>query len=75
MPTLDKVELVSEKAPKEQNKVVNVTRSQTMRTMKQCTLVKPKLSKTPLPLTGLVSFPGTGNTWTRHLIQQATGRL
>ncbi|XP_045165723.2 WSC domain-containing protein 1-like [Mercenaria mercenaria] len=31
------------------------------------------LSKTALPLTGLVSFPGSGNTWTRHLIQQMTG--
>jgi len=32
-----------------------------------------KLSKTPLPITGLVSFPGSGNTWVRHLIQQMTG--
>lgn len=27
-----------------------------------------------LPLTALASFPGCGNTWVRHLIQQATGR-
>ncbi|XP_060555746.1 WSCD family member CG9164-like [Ruditapes philippinarum] len=26
-----------------------------------------------MPITGLVSFPGSGNTWTRHLIQQMTG--
>ena len=39
----------------------------------QCEMVKPKLSSTPLPITGLVSYPGAGNTWTRHLIQQATG--
>ena len=32
-----------------------------------------KLSKTPLPIPGLVSFPGSGNTWVRHLIQQMTG--
>ncbi|XP_053386775.1 WSCD family member CG9164-like [Mercenaria mercenaria] len=31
------------------------------------------LAETPLPMTGLVSFPGSGNTWTRHLIQQMTG--
>ena len=39
----------------------------------QCKLVEPKLSTTPLPVTGLVSFPGAGNTWTRHLIQQTSG--
>ena len=22
---------------------------------------------------GLISFPGSGNTWTRHLIEQASG--
>ena len=32
-------------------------------------------SRTDLPLVLLVSFPGSGNTWTRHLIQQATGIL
>ena len=31
-------------------------------------------SKTSLPLTALVSFPGSGNTWVRHLLQQATGK-
>ena len=31
-------------------------------------------SKTSLPLTALASFPGSGNTWVRHLLQQATGR-
>lgn len=25
------------------------------------------------PTTGLISFPGSGNSWIRHLIQQATG--
>ncbi|KAK6192839.1 hypothetical protein SNE40_004241 [Patella caerulea] len=30
-------------------------------------------SSTPLPLTALVSFPGSGNTWVRHMVQQATG--
>lgn len=29
----------------------------------------------PLPLTALASFPGSGNTWTRHLIELATGNL
>lgn len=31
------------------------------------------LSKLPLPLTALASFPGSGNSWARHLIQQLTG--
>ncbi|XP_064612581.1 WSCD family member AAEL009094-like [Liolophura sinensis] len=30
-------------------------------------------SRTPLPRTALYSYPGSGNTWLRHLIQQATG--
>ncbi|XP_046543868.1 WSCD family member CG9164-like [Haliotis rubra] len=30
-------------------------------------------SPTPMPLTALASFPGSGNTWLRHLVQQATG--
>ena len=38
-----------------------------------CKLVEPKLSPTLLPTTGLVSFPGAGNTWTRHLLQQVSG--
>lgn len=28
-----------------------------------------------LPSTRLLSWPGSGNTWTRHLIQQLTGKL
>ena len=32
------------------------------------------LSKTKLPLTYLASFPGSGNTWVRHLLQQASGK-
>ncbi|XP_060076046.1 WSCD family member AGAP003962-like [Ylistrum balloti] len=32
-----------------------------------------RYSTIPLPLTALVSFPGSGNTWLRHVIQQATG--
>ncbi|KAK3085150.1 hypothetical protein FSP39_025116 [Pinctada imbricata] len=35
----------------------------------------PTLSKIPLPRTALVSFPGSGNTWIRHIVQQATGIL
>ncbi|KAK2183803.1 hypothetical protein NP493_295g02021 [Ridgeia piscesae] len=30
-------------------------------------------AKDPLPTTALASFPGSGNTWMRHLIQQSTG--
>lgn len=36
---------------------------------------KPHLSQTPLPLTALASFPGSGNTWVRHILQQATGKM
>lgn len=31
------------------------------------------LSTDPLPLTALASYPGSGNTWLRHLLQQSTG--
>ena len=31
-------------------------------------------SKVKLPMTALASFPGSGNTWVRHLLQQSTGR-
>ena len=39
----------------------------------KCSLVVPRLSEKPLPITGLISFPGAGNTWTRHLLQQISG--
>ena len=32
-------------------------------------------SRTVFPLTALASFPGSGNTWVRHLLQEATGKL
>ena len=32
-----------------------------------------KLLDPPGPLTALASFPGSGNTWVRYLIQHATG--
>ena len=38
-----------------------------------CKPTVPRLSRKPLPVTGLVSFPGAGNTWTRHLLQQVSG--
>lgn len=33
------------------------------------------LSPAPFPVTALVSFPGSGSTWVRHLVQQLTGKL
>jgi len=39
----------------------------------ECKERVPKLSEKPLPLTALISFPGAGSTWVRHLIQQMTG--
>ena len=32
-----------------------------------------KIIDPPGPLTGLFSYPGSGNTWLRFLIQKATG--
>jgi len=34
----------------------------------------PRLLAPPGPVTALASFPGSGNTWLRYLIQQATGK-
>ena len=31
-------------------------------------------SSKSLPVTALASFPGSGNTWVRHLLQEATGK-
>lgn len=48
---------------------------------KKMPAAKPKscgnvsFSKIALPVTALVSFPGSGNTWLRHLIQEATGKF
>ncbi|BFZ18265.1 hypothetical protein BsWGS_21304 [Bradybaena similaris] len=36
---------------------------------------RPQFSRLSLPATGLASFPGSGNTWVRYLIQEATGIL
>ena len=38
---------------------------------RDCTV--PRFSQRPLPQTALASFPGCGNTWSRHLIQQLSG--
>ena len=39
----------------------------------ECGARYPKLSTRRLPITALVSFHSSGNTWTRHLVQQMTG--
>lgn len=36
--------------------------------------VLPRFADKPLPKIALASFPGSGNTWTRHLLQQYTGK-
>ena len=38
-----------------------------------CEQVELRKSEVSLPVTGLVSYPGAGNTWTRHLLQQVSG--
>ena len=40
---------------------------------KNCTDIR--YSPFPLPKTALASFPGSGNTWARHLIQLASGKV
>ena len=35
----------------------------------------PKFKETAGPRVGIVSFPGSGNTWVRYLLQQMTGIL
>ena len=34
-----------------------------------------KIKDPPGEIVALASFPGSGNTWTRHLLQQATGKI
>ncbi|KAL4237394.1 hypothetical protein ACF0H5_002112 [Mactra antiquata] len=38
-----------------------------------CKEKEVRLSSYTRPVIGLMSFPGSGNTWTRHLIQQMSG--
>lgn len=38
------------------------------------TCAVPRYSAVSLPVTGLVSFPGSGNIWMRHLVQEASGK-
>ena len=37
--------------------------------------VQMGFSRVPLPKTALASFPGSGNTWLRHLVEQLTGKI
>ena len=32
-----------------------------------------RLSEVPLPITGIVSYQGAGNTWVRYLLQKVSG--
>lgn len=43
------------------------------RTVQVCVL--PAFRNPPGPVTALASFPGSGNTWIRFLVQQATGEI
>ena len=38
-----------------------------------CQNMSVRLSDVPLPVTGIVSYPGAGNTWTRYLLQKVSG--
>ncbi|XP_076369242.1 WSCD family member CG9164-like [Tachypleus tridentatus] len=48
-------------------------RSKRLRNIFFCTI--PRFQNPPGPLIALASFPGSGNTWIRYLVQQATGYL
>ena len=37
-----------------------------------CTMLR--FSSVPLPITALASIPGSGNTWSRHIIELITGK-
>ena len=40
----------------------------------RCPVCSPPVYMTPPgPLTAMASYPGSGNTWVRHLLQQASG--
>lgn len=53
----------------------NSSQAYTLSADTKCEPVVPRLSDVPLPLIGLISFPGSGNTCTRHLIQQVSGQF
>lgn len=53
---------------------LNLNPTSTLSSDNICEPVLPQLSDVPLPQIGLISFPGSGNTWTRHLIQQVSGQ-
>ena len=55
-----------------QVKGININSSKELNS-RNCSLKNVTLSRISLPIIGLVSFPGSGNTWVRHLIQQMTG--
>lgn len=54
---------------------ITTIRNSELQTKTQCKERVLILSNTSLPVTGLVSFPGSGNTWLRHLLQQLTGNI
>lgn len=40
----------------------------------KCPKKKIEMSKENRPVTALFSFPGSGNTWTRHLLEYTSGK-
>ena len=52
----------------------NTTQTNKHENMSNCEIKQPTTSSKRLPVTALVSFPASGNTWTRHLLQQLTGK-
>lgn len=43
-------------------------------TNSSCREKQPMFLRQKFPITALVSYPGSGSSWVRHLVQQMTGR-
>ena len=52
-----------------------VVPSKSDKTAVGCSKVLPHVSRKRLTLTYLACFPGSGSSWFRHLLQQATGTV
>ena len=67
------VNMTETMSPERQRREDSIRRSHILTPPKLCPPTKDFFRNGTLPRTALVSPPGAGNTWTRHLIQVATG--
>ncbi|XP_005095669.2 uncharacterized protein LOC101856414 [Aplysia californica] len=74
--SLDSVYPIPQSISKQKNRVMFQICKGLLRPVRRVSKACPRdpaIAPYTLPRTGLISFPGSGNTWTRHLIQQLTG--